>query len=158
MPYAAPHGGLGLKAYSQVTSPIRRYADLILHRQLKTSLNNESPTYSHSDLLEMVPKIEQKTAAIQRLQRSSERFWILEFLRQRGVGAVYEGAVIRLQKYKDRRTHQSATSAAILMHEISHIETVRGISSSNIPSLGSRVRVQVLACDPHSGFLQLQIV
>ena len=30
-----PHAGLGLPAYTQVTSPIRRYGDLIAHWQLK---------------------------------------------------------------------------------------------------------------------------
>lgn len=30
-----PHAGLGLPAYCQVTSPIRRYSDLLAHWQLK---------------------------------------------------------------------------------------------------------------------------
>ena len=30
-----PHAGLGLSAYMQVTSPIRRYGDLLAHWQLK---------------------------------------------------------------------------------------------------------------------------
>lgn len=32
---ALPHAGLGLPAYVQVTSPIRRYSDLLAHWQLK---------------------------------------------------------------------------------------------------------------------------
>ena len=32
---AEPHSGLGLQAYVQVTSPLRRYNDCLVHRQLK---------------------------------------------------------------------------------------------------------------------------
>lgn len=35
---ALPHAGLGLPAYVQVTSPIRRYSDLLAHWQLKARL------------------------------------------------------------------------------------------------------------------------
>ena len=35
---AAPHTGLGLDVYSQVTSPLRRYADLLAHQQLRAYL------------------------------------------------------------------------------------------------------------------------
>ena len=32
-----PHAALGASCYAQVSSPIRRYADLLMHRQLKAS-------------------------------------------------------------------------------------------------------------------------
>ena len=34
----APHAGLGLPAYTQVTSPLRRYLDLVAHQQLRAFL------------------------------------------------------------------------------------------------------------------------
>ena len=37
----AGHFGLGFSHYSHFTSPIRRYSDLILHRLIKTQLNDE---------------------------------------------------------------------------------------------------------------------
>ena len=158
MPFAAPHGGLGLKAYSQVTSPIRRYPDLILHRQLKADLLREPAPYSHSDLLAMIPKIEQKTASIARLQRASERFWVLEYLRRQGLGAEYEGAVIRVLKHHDRRSRQVTGSVSILMTALGHIEQVRGLSAIGLPALGSIVRVRVSACNPQTGILSLLLV
>ena len=36
------HGGLNLDFYTHMTSPIRRYADIIIHRQLWNSINNQS--------------------------------------------------------------------------------------------------------------------
>ena len=38
-----PHSGLGLAVYTQVTSPLRRYADLVNHQQLLAYLHKETP-------------------------------------------------------------------------------------------------------------------
>ena len=38
-----PHFSLGLEAYVQATSPIRRYSDLLVHRQLIASLEDQVP-------------------------------------------------------------------------------------------------------------------
>lgn len=39
------HAGLGLEAYVQISSPLRRYADLVLGRQLRAALRGEAPPY-----------------------------------------------------------------------------------------------------------------
>ena len=48
------HFGLGFKAYSHFTSPIRRYADLVLHRilKLKTTPKNINEICEHINLIE----------------------------------------------------------------------------------------------------------
>lgn len=38
---AGPHSGLGIDAYVQVTSPLRRYNDCLVHRQLKAFAHRE---------------------------------------------------------------------------------------------------------------------
>ena len=38
----SPHFGLGLDAYSTVTSPIRKYSDLIMHRLIKLKLSGKT--------------------------------------------------------------------------------------------------------------------
>ena len=40
---AAPHFGMGLALYTTFTSPIRKYNDLLVHRQIKAVLNNQKP-------------------------------------------------------------------------------------------------------------------
>ena len=40
---AAPHFSLGLSAYAQATSPIRRYGDLVVQRQIEAQLSGEVP-------------------------------------------------------------------------------------------------------------------
>ncbi|MEH6549517.1 MAG: VacB/RNase II family 3'-5' exoribonuclease [Pseudomonadales bacterium] len=44
-PTPADHKGLGAPAYLTFTSPIRRYQDLVVHRQLKALLNKQDPDY-----------------------------------------------------------------------------------------------------------------
>jgi ribonuclease R len=44
------HYGLNLPAYLHFTSPIRRYADLIAHRQIRAKLRGEPIPYTHEDV------------------------------------------------------------------------------------------------------------
>ncbi len=57
---AAPHFGMGLPAYTTITSPIRKFGDLLLHRSLKAKLAGTAP-----------PSIDDATLAT--LQLSSDR-------------------------------------------------------------------------------------
>jgi ribonuclease R len=45
------HVGLGLACYTHWTSPIRRYSDLVNHRQLRAWLDGEPPPYGHEVLV-----------------------------------------------------------------------------------------------------------
>ena len=53
------HAGLGCKFYMQVTSPIRRFSDLIMQLQLKFLLKNKPPIFSEEDLLKWLKHINQ---------------------------------------------------------------------------------------------------
>ncbi len=48
---SGPHSGMGLDRYSTFTSPIRKYNDLLVHRQIKAVLNGEAVTQLSEDLL-----------------------------------------------------------------------------------------------------------
>ena len=62
----APHGGLGLPAYTQVTSPLRRYLDLVAHQQLREYLRG-GPQMDAQQITERVGA----TEAVQQ-QRASD--------------------------------------------------------------------------------------
>ncbi|WLD56789.1 VacB/RNase II family 3'-5' exoribonuclease [Salinispirillum sp. LH 10-3-1] len=51
LPTARPHWGLGFACYTTITSPIRKYLDLVLHRQLKAIWRGQPvPTLSEAEI------------------------------------------------------------------------------------------------------------
>src|SRR5690606_2755428 len=50
----APHAGLGLGAYTQMSSPIRRYADLVTQRQFAAALERQPFPYDKDELLAVI--------------------------------------------------------------------------------------------------------
>jgi exoribonuclease-2 len=55
-----PHFSLGLSNYAQVTSPLRRYADLLAHYQLKAVLRGEEPPFLGWQFLSIFRHLEAK--------------------------------------------------------------------------------------------------
>jgi exoribonuclease-2 len=75
----APHAGLGLEAYAQVTSPLRRYLDLVAHQQLRAYLGGKE-LLSVPVVLERVGAAEAITGSVRRAERLSRRHWTLVYL------------------------------------------------------------------------------
>ncbi|MCP4043917.1 MAG: RNB domain-containing ribonuclease [Gammaproteobacteria bacterium] len=74
-----PHAGLGLEVYSQVTSPLRRYFDLVAHQQLRAWSQGRTPL-SYEQLRTRIGVREAAVGSIRRAERQSNRHWILVYL------------------------------------------------------------------------------
>jgi exoribonuclease-2 len=68
--------------YTTITSPIRRYIDLVVQRQLKYALVHETPLYSEDELRQLITRLGSSQAKIFLIQRKSVRYWILKYLEQ----------------------------------------------------------------------------
>ncbi len=77
---ANEHHGLGLNSYTQMTSPIRRYSDLVVHRQLKSYLRTGEPFYSEEKIKEVINFSEHSIYIANLIQRTSNRYWVCKFL------------------------------------------------------------------------------
>ncbi len=92
---AAPgaHSGLGLPAYTQVTSPLRRYLDLVGHQQLRAFLQGRE-LLGESAVLERIGSVAAVMDGIRRAELLSEQHWTLVYLLQhpewRGEGIIVE--------------------------------------------------------------------
>ena len=75
------HSGLGLAGYARVTSPLRRYLDLVAHQQLKNHLAGR-PVLDEAALLHRVGPAETLAADIRRVERLSRRHWTCVHLMQ----------------------------------------------------------------------------
>lgn len=79
----ARHNGLGLEFYTQVTSPIRRYNDLLMQRQLKHHLLTGLPYYTAEELEQklLVTKAAANNADL--VERDRRSYWIMRYLEER---------------------------------------------------------------------------
>jgi exoribonuclease II len=76
------HATLGLESYSQVTSPIRRYTDLLAHFQLKAHLRGDPLPFSSSEMTELTQGASNAAYEAALVERQTKRYWALEFLRR----------------------------------------------------------------------------
>jgi exoribonuclease-2 len=91
-----PHAGLGLDAYVQVTSPIRRYSDLITHYQLKAHVAGKAAPLSDRDVATLLEASGAAAASAQRAAREAERYWTAVFFASQPPGMLYSGTVLRV--------------------------------------------------------------
>ncbi|MGB5974386.1 MAG: ribonuclease R family protein, partial [Nodosilinea sp.] len=76
------HATLGLDSYSQVTSPIRRYLDLVTHFQLKAHLRGEPLPFSSAEITELAIGASSAAYEATLVERQTKRYWALEYLRR----------------------------------------------------------------------------
>ena len=75
------HAGLGLPLYTRATSPLRRYADLLVHQQIRAHLAGRPPL-DREQVAERIAESEQGSGAIRRAERLSNQHWKLCFLKE----------------------------------------------------------------------------
>ena len=75
----APNDGLGLEIYSKVTSPLRRYSDLVAHQQLRAYLRAE-PLLDTSEILERLGAAEAIVGTVTQAERLARKHWTLVYL------------------------------------------------------------------------------
>jgi exoribonuclease-2 len=88
-----PHQGLGLNPYTSVTSPLRKYLDLVTQRQLVSILAGKQPVYGKNDLKTIVSETEPSLTKAAIVEQERERYWVLKFL-QSQVGQILKALVI----------------------------------------------------------------
>lgn len=86
----APHQGLGVAQYAWISSPMRRYVDLINQRQLVAMIRGETPPYARDsdDLLIAMQDFETAHSIYSDFQRSMEYYWCLRWLLQENIQTI----------------------------------------------------------------------
>jgi exoribonuclease-2 len=79
------HCNLGMECYSSITSPIRRYMDLVLHRQLRAHFLGEPPPYSLEAMEELITEMNAILPKVFQVTRRWNRYWILRYIEQENI-------------------------------------------------------------------------
>ena len=91
----APHGGLGVQAYIQATSPLRRYPDLVMQRQIRHFLTSRQHLYSPEAIAVVAQQAEVQLRELRKLEEARRRYWFLKYLKQRiPEASLYEAVVL----------------------------------------------------------------
>jgi exoribonuclease-2 len=85
--HAEGHEGLGVSAYAWMSSPLRRYVDLVNQWQLAASLAGRKPPFTRTSeaLLTALRAFEVTYARYDEHQRAMETYWSLRWLLQEGI-------------------------------------------------------------------------
>jgi len=87
------HHALGLAAYAQVTSPLRRYQDLSLHRQIVAVLAGRPPENDAAAMQAILASTERAESEGRRAERAMDRYWTLRWLAN-ATGGTVTGVVV----------------------------------------------------------------
>ena len=94
------HAGLGLEPYVRVTSPLRRYEDLLAHLQLRRHLKGEPPL-SAGEMDVRLAVSEPAGNARRKLERQCNEYWTMVYLADH---PDWRGEVIPVSRQDDRIT------------------------------------------------------
>ena len=132
------HASLGLDLYSQATSPIRRYTDLITHFQIKAYLRGGPLPFSGEQVQEILYSVMPSSKEATLVERQTNRYWSLEFLR-RNINEVWQGVMLRWLREDDGL-------GLILLEELG-LELPHRFDRPISP--GDRLSLKVSNADPH---------
>jgi exoribonuclease II len=139
------HAGLGLNTYSQVTSPIRRYTDLIAHFQIKAHLRGDELPFTIERLQEIMLGLGTNIYEANMLERQTNRYWTLEYF-NRSTEREWEAIFLRWLREDE--------SLALIMIEDLGIELA--MKFPRWAAIGERIQVQVVLVDPRQDIIHLR--
>lgn len=141
------HASLGLQTYTQATSPIRRYSDLLTHFQLKAHLRGEELPFSAEQLKEVMLSVFSVTQEVVLVERQTNRYWGLEYLR-RHPDEVWQALVLMWLR--------EDTGLALILIEDLGLQLPMLFKRD--VALGEQVLLKAAYVDPRQDILQFQEV
>ncbi len=163
------HFGLALKAYSHFTSPIRRYADLIVHRALVSSHGwgeDGLTPEDEADLTETAQHISATERRSMLAERDTTDRYLASYLNKR-VGEAFDGKVSGIARFGifvklDETGADGLVPMRELGREVFNFDADRGVlvgsETRREITLGLRVKVKLAEAAPVTGGIVLELL
>ena len=163
------HFGLALRRYCHFTSPIRRYADLVVHRSLIRALNmepEEMTAETESNLVEIGEHISLLERRAETAERDAKDRYATLFLRDR-VGASFSGQISGVTRFglfvtlddtgADGFIPIRTLGSEHLIHDEAHHRLI-GERSGLTFRLGDRILVRLAEANTATGSLLFKLI
>jgi len=163
------HFGLALRSYAHFTSPIRRYADLIVHRALITAHGWGKDGLSEQDI-DTLEATAQHISETERRSMAAERDttdrYLAAYLSER-VGNEFAGRISGIARFGVFVTlDETGADGLIPIRELGHeyfhydreAQTLMGADTGLVIGIGQRVTVRLAEAVPVTGGLSLELL
>lgn len=130
------HFGLQVPAYLHFTSPIRRYADLVVHRNLTDFLEGREPTYNHDKLAKIGAHLNARLNAEKDKEKPSVH---KDFRRAKLLGDLQRNETPIF--YANKKEHEVRTSLKIAMEERIENEGLKKDVIQRLQSADANLRI-----------------
>ncbi len=142
--YPEGHFGLGLDLYTQVSSPLRRYADLVIQRQICAHLADEPLPYTQQELFGVLDNVERTAGANRALEREAHKYWMLEYLRRNYLEKTLTATVVRVD-------------GSLVLAELNDFFERGVVITRDRPAVGEILKVRIAEINPRQGRLAMEI-
>jgi len=163
------HFGLALQNYAHFTSPIRRYADLLLHRALFSAHGWATDGLSPQDIQmldETATHIRETERRSMLAERDTTNRYLASFMSER-VGNEFSGRISGVARFGIFvKLDETAADGLVPIRSLGReyfehdadSQTLRGTDSGTVISLGQRVVVRLAETTPTTGGILLDLL
>ncbi len=160
------HYALGFDSYTHFTSPIRRYADLVVHRALHRLLEGSSKAAEpRDDLAALAARVSMRERVAEAAERDMVALKKCAFMAER-LGEEFDGTITGVARhgfyvtldrwFVEGLVHVATLAGYAVLDERAHALVIRG--SRQRWRLGDRVRVIVDSVDRAKGWVNFALV
>ena len=143
-----PHTSLGLTSYLHATSPIRRYADLLVNFQLNRYLNNKD-LISKEDIEQITLEINNQGRQNIMRYREDQKYWLFKWFRKNSFDKYNVILLNWVNKYKN---------ICILYFIEYHFSTICNLKSKKDLNIGECFTVKNIVNNNNTDIIYFELI
>jgi exoribonuclease II len=140
----SPHSGLGLDVYTNLSSPIRRYFDLVCQRQLKHFLLYGSSMYNKEELEKMRISVGPTLKDLTLIKRRYLNYWMLKYFKGH-IGEEFQAIILDVMKTRYR----------IILTDCLYVTEIKREAGQDFKG-GSKIAVKIKKAEPWEDIIKVE--